>query len=132
MANTGKSQAVPERTPNALQESASDDKNTAGTAVSPVSASPRVFIINTDPRNSDILSRCLKTMHQDDILYLMGDGVNALLDNELFDVLTDVPSLYVSSYDMTARGINVFCGEEANATQLVELVSKYGSPVTFK
>ena len=62
----------------------------------------------------------------------MGDGVNALLDDELFDVLTDVPSLYVSSYDMTARGINVFCGEEANATQLVELVSKYGSPVTFK
>ena len=132
MDNTEKSAAVPEETSDNLSETASEDKKLADAAVSPVSATPRVFIINTDPRNSDILSRCLKTMHPDDILYLMGDGVNALLDDELFDVLTDVPSLYVSSYDMTARGINVFCGEEANATQLVELVSKYGSPVTFK
>ncbi|WP_406547284.1 DsrH/TusB family sulfur metabolism protein [Succinimonas sp.] len=132
MDNTEKSQVAPGKTSEALPETAAEDNNLAGTAVSPASSAPRVFIINTDPRNSDILSRCLKTMHPDDILYLMGDGVNALLDDELFDVLTDVPSLYVSSYDMTARGINVFCGEEANAAQLVELVSKYGSPVTFK
>ncbi len=132
MDNTEKSAAMPEKTSDVLSETASGDKKLPDAAGSQVSASPRVFIINTDPRNSDILSRCLKTMHPDDILYLMGDGVNALLDNDLFDILTDVSNLYVSSYDMTARGINVFCGEEANATQLVELVSKYGSPVTFK
>ena len=96
------------------------------------SATPRVFIINTDPRKSDLLTRCLKTMHSDDILYLRADGVNALLDEEMFDTLADLPNLYVSSFDMNARSISVWCGEEANASQLVELIGKYGSPITFK
>ncbi|WP_019000484.1 DsrH/TusB family sulfur metabolism protein [Succinimonas amylolytica] len=96
------------------------------------SSSPRVFIINTDPRNTDLLTRCLKTMHSEDFLYLMADGVNALLDEAMFDILSDVPNLYISSFDMNARSISIWCGEEANASHLVALIAKYGNPITFK
>ncbi len=95
------------------------------------SSKPKIHLISSDPRNTDLLDRCLKASKPNDILYFVGDGVNVFLDENLFEKVSNY-EVYVSEYDVTARAIPCWCSEEISADKIVELVTKYGSPITWK
>lgn len=91
-----------------------------------------LHIVTQNPLHNDALKRCLDSIDvEKDALLLVADGVMAFEIEELQDVLSEI-TLYSSTSDLISHGISQWLGHDVNTDEIVQLIVKFGSPLTWK
>lgn len=90
-----------------------------------------LHIIKSNPKDNDVLQKCLAAFKPDDALLLMGQGVIAQNTDEFKEALSLIDNLYVLESDLVAYDIKEWYGTDINMDGVVNLIVKYGSPLTW-
>lgn len=91
-----------------------------------------LHIVYADPSSTNKLDECLQNLKSTDALLLMGDAVQAITMDRYKELLANINNLYLNRLSIQALGLTVWPGTDVGSDELVELIVKHGSPVTWK
>ena len=91
-----------------------------------------LHIVYADPSSTNKLDECLQSLKSTYALLLMGDAVQAITMDRYKELLANINNLYLNRLSIQALGLTVWPGTDVGSDELVELIVKHGSPVTWK
>lgn len=91
-----------------------------------------LHIVYADPSSTNKLDECLQSLKSTDALLLMGDAVQSITMDRYKELLANINNLYLNRLSIQALGLTVWPGTDVGSDELVELIVKHGSPVTWK
>lgn len=91
-----------------------------------------LHIVYANPVESNKLDQCLKELKSDDALLLMGDAVLAISLPRYKNILESLENLYLNRISVEALGLEQWPGIDVGSDDIVRLIVKHGSPLTWK